>query len=176
MADDYKQLAEQLAERDATIKTLLVRYVEFDTTITALKTQIAERNAAVSGWRKATDDLYKERATAWAALVKWGEKGREYDATIADLREKGKRLVVDRNHWEARASQLEADIAALKAAPPGETGAGSKDQQFRRLKVALAKMFHPDALSKASASERAARETIYKEINAEITRIERTKR
>jgi hypothetical protein len=89
---------------------------------------------------------------------------------IADLREKGKRVVADRDGWEAVAKKLETEIARMKA------GAGPTSdvdgELFRELKNALAKMFHPDALRSASNFERVVREELYKEINAEISRIE----
>jgi hypothetical protein len=92
------------------------------------------------------------------------------EKTIADLREKGKRVVADRDGWEAVAKKLETEIARMKA------GAGPTSdvdgELFRELKNALAKMFHPDALRSASNFERVVREELYKEINAEISRIE----
>jgi hypothetical protein len=88
------------------------------------------------------------------------------------LREKGKRVVADRDRWEALSKRSEKEIDELKeksmCVPSTEVNGG----QFRELKNALARMFHPDALRSASNFERVVREELYKEINAEIRRIE----
>jgi hypothetical protein len=46
------------------------------------------------------------------------------------------------------------------------------DGDYVRLKKALAKHFHPDAWASATAIERAVREAIFREIWAEVDRIE----
>jgi hypothetical protein len=81
-------------------------------------------------------------------------------------------VVADRDRWQALAKRYEQEIADLKArAQRGQPSDMNRDQ-FRKLKNALARMFHPDALSSASNFERMVREELYKEINAEIHRIE----
>jgi hypothetical protein len=95
------------------------------------------------------------------------------EETIKDLREKGKRVVADRDRWERAAKRLQVEIAASRtgAATAGSSPGNGADK-FRELKVALAKMLHPDSLSSASNFERIVREELFKEINVEIDRIE----
>jgi hypothetical protein len=98
------------------------------------------------------------------------------ERAIIDLREKGKRVVADRDRWEAAAKKYEAEIAGLKAGPGAGRASGGDAEKFRELKTALAKMFHPDALRSASNFERVVREELYKEVNVEIARIDRQQR
>jgi hypothetical protein len=93
------------------------------------------------------------------------------EETIKDLREKGKRAVADRDRWEAAANELQSALAAVKT-----EAAGDEPDRFRKLKAALARMFHPDALSSASSFERVVREELFKEINVEMDRIEGKRR
>ena len=94
--------------------------------------------------------------------------------TIRDLREKGRRAVADRDRWEAECKTLQQEIANLKA---GAARAGRPPEgKFRELKAALARMLHPDAPRSESRLEATAREELYKEITAEINRIERKQR
>lgn len=108
------------------------------------------------------------------------------EETISDLREKGKRVVADRDKWEAKANQAEPEISRLKAKTKeleleisrlkrgaAAANAGNRTNKFFELKGSLARMFHPDALGAASSFERLVREALYKEINAEIDRIDR---
>jgi hypothetical protein len=92
---------------------------------------------------------------------------------IRDLQEKGRRAVADRDSWEAKSKTLEREIANLNGA--ARAGRPPEDK-FRELKAALAKKLHPDALSSVSRLEAVAREELYKEITAEIDRIERKQR
>jgi hypothetical protein len=94
------------------------------------------------------------------------------ETTIRDLRGKGKRVVADRDRWEALASQCNREVADLKVRLQQARSSDIKGDQFRQLKNALARMFHPDALRSASNLERLVREELYKEISAEINRIE----
>jgi hypothetical protein len=111
-----------------------------------------------------------ESAQAITAELRATLVAREH--TISDLREKGKRIVADRDRWEAAARRYETEIAALKSGAKGDRAPDIDGRLFRELKNALAKMFHPDALRSASNFERVVREELYKEINAQIGRIE----
>ena len=59
-----------------------------------------------------------------------------------------------------------------KPEPAGRPGAGATQADYARLKQAMAKRFHPDACAAASPVERAVREAVFKEIWAEVDRIE----
>ena len=60
------------------------------------------------------------------------------EETIRDLREKGGRLVVDRDRWEAAARRLEREIASLRdGAEAAGRPLGSDWNKFRELKAAL---------------------------------------
>jgi hypothetical protein len=100
------------------------------------------------------------------------------EETIKDLREKGHRAVADPDRWEAEAKKLQREIAGLiNRAAAAASGVRDVDaNKYWELKAALAKMFHPDALTLASDFERIAREALYKEINVEIERIEKGRR
>jgi hypothetical protein len=86
------------------------------------------------------------------------------EETIKDLGDKGKRAVADRDRWEAAANELQSALAALKTEATGD-----EPDRFRKLKAALARMFHPDALSSASSFERVVREECSKRSTSKLT-------
>lgn len=115
-------------------------------------------------------DTTDQSAQAIIAELRTALASRE--ATIKDLRQKGGRAIADRDRWEAAAKNLQSEIAGLKTgAAPASGVRGNDADKFRELKVALAKMFHPDAHRSASNFERVVREELFKEINVVIDRI-----
>jgi hypothetical protein len=89
----------------------------------------------------------------------------ELEHTIADLRRKGRRVVADRDRWEARARQLDTENSQLKIT--------HEDKKFRALKVAITRICHPDNYSSSGRLEALVRTEIFKELWAELEKIER---
>jgi hypothetical protein len=103
-----------------------------------------------------------EQAAAFSAFQ---SRVSQLERAIADLRVKGKRAVADRDHWEAHARQLETENHQLK------TSRG--DAKFRALKVAITRICHPDNYSSSGRIEALARAELFKELWAELEKIER---
>jgi len=90
----------------------------------------------------------------------------DLESTLATLRAKGKRLVADRDRWEAAARQGDSELAELSDL----AGTGDK---FRQAKAVLSKALHPDNAKGAGDIERTVRTVIFQEIWPEIVKIDR---
>jgi hypothetical protein len=100
-----------------------------------------------------------------AALAACNKVISELHAELTDLRAKGRRVVGDRNQWEAKAKGYEMEIAALKAG-------GGDAARFRRAKAAIIKCLHRDAHPNADKAEVVVREKVFKELWPDIEKIE----
>ena len=112
----------------------------------ALRMELAEAKAAsFDGWSSAAlakklaeVKLEIERAQGaghWAAEAqRLAEERDELKARISALAAKGKRVVADRDRWQAEANRLGAEL----------TAASSSDEKFKATKRAFAQAFHPN--------------------------------
>jgi hypothetical protein len=87
---------------------------------------------------------------------------------ILELRAKGKRVVADRDHWQARAKTVESEVEILRNQRP----ASSPEDRFAQAKRAFAKLYHPNNAN-ASGIEAIVRAEVFKEFWNELARIER---
>src|SRR5262249_11447382 len=99
-----------------------------------------------------------------AAVLVFQSRISQLERTVVELRNKGKLAVADRDHWEARARQLEAENYQLKSI--------RGDVKFRALKVAITRISHPDNYSSSGRIEALARAELFKELWAEVEKIE----
>jgi hypothetical protein len=90
----------------------------------------------------------------------------EAQKTIAILRERGKRAVAQRDKWEARAKQLEKELADTRKQNV------KTDWKFAEAKRAFAKLYHPNSSKVTSPLEALIRGEIFKEFRAELDRID----
>jgi hypothetical protein len=132
--------------------------------------QAAKPPRPASQARASAGETSKTPQSAQALIAELRSALTLQEETIKDLREKGKRAVADRDRWETEAKKRQSEKTDSPAAE------GYDAEKFRKLKAALAKMFHPDALRSASNFERVVREELFKEINAEIDRIDGKRR
>jgi hypothetical protein len=92
---------------------------------------------------------------------------------INQLHRQRRRLREDRDKWERLARELERELVAARS---GEQGGAANPliaaDKFRRAKMVLARLTHPDA-SGATGIEAGIRATLFREFWAEFERIER---
>jgi hypothetical protein len=114
----------------------------------------SDRDQETKGSEKQLDET--ERTSLMQSRIS------DLECTIADLRRKGKRVVADRDQWEARARQLDTELKNAH-----------EDTRFRALKVAITRICHPDNYSSSGKLEALVRAEIFKELWAELEKIER---
>jgi hypothetical protein len=83
---------------------------------------------------------------------------KELRAQLAEVRDKGRRVVTDRDQWEAKAKGYEREVAALK-------------KRFHRTKTAISKCLHPDG--HPDEREKAVRGKYFKILWPQIQEIEK---
>ncbi len=106
------------------------------------------------------------------ALWALREQIRRLEEINDELRAKGKKVVADRDNWERRAKELEKEIAGLRtAARRAQSGPASANQKIKRVKVAFAKLCHPNNI-RAAGYEASIRAEIFKEFWEQLERIE----
>ena len=122
-------------------------------------------------------------ARSWLRRGSGREQIRRLEEINAELREKGKKVVADRDDWEQKAKELEKELTRARAAPrPGQTqrGFGYKAQQdlanqkIKKAKIAFAKLCHPNN-TRNRGIDASVRADIFKEFWEQLERIEREK-
>jgi DNA anti-recombination protein RmuC len=88
---------------------------------------------------------------------------------VADLSQKGKQVVAERDQWEAEAKRLKQELDLPIRKSPSAAG----DQRFAQAKREFARLYHPNALT-GSSFERTVRGEIFKEFWEVLQRIENT--
>ncbi|HYB57974.1 MAG TPA: hypothetical protein VEK12_17580 [Alphaproteobacteria bacterium] len=111
------------------------------------------------------------------------EQIRRLEEINAELREKGKKVVADRDDWEQKAKELEKELARARAAPrpaQAQRGFGYKAQQdlanqkIKKAKIAFAKLCHPNN-TRNRGIDASVRADIFKEFWEQLEKIEREK-
>ena len=94
----------------------------------------------------------------------------ELELQVERLRTAGKTVMEQREDWKRRALEAETKNSGRPYPDLGDQTVGA--QQYSALKRQLAKMFHPDN-GTGSAIETMIREAMFKEIWAEVEKLER---
>jgi len=95
-------------------------------------------------------------------------------AKIGRLRAAGKTVIEQRNVWQQRALEAEANVKALKATLGELRGTGGDDKKFDELRRFLAREFHPDH-SKSEGIEKILRAEMFKNIWPKVEDIAKSK-
>ena len=110
------------------------------------------------------------------------EQIRRLEDINAELREKGKKVVADRDQWEERSKELEKELARARAAPRtarpgaafGQKAAADSNAKIKKAKIAFAKICHPNN-TRNSGTDASIRADIFKEFWDQLEKIEREK-